>query len=104
MVGSFVGSGRDHCKAGGCGREGNWWSRGVVTNDEFRCPTIVHDFDTPQAVLWVVPPSEDGLTIEGDLTAVFVEENFASSIAEVGNQEEVVDEAGQSVGEACVGG
>jgi hypothetical protein len=58
----------------------------------------------PQAVLWVTPPSEDGLTVEGDFTAVFVEENVTSSMAENGDREEVVGEAGQSVGEACVGG
>ena len=104
MVGSFVRSGRGHCNAGGCGREGNWWPRGVVTNGEFCCPTVVHNFDTPQSVLWVAPPSEDGLTVEGHFTAVFVEGDFASSITEDGNREEVVDEAGQSVGKACVGG
>ena len=60
-------------------------------NGELCCPSVVHNFDTPQAVLWVAPPSEDGLTIEGDFTAVFVEENFASGIAEDGNREDVVD-------------
>ena len=104
MVGSFVGSGRGHCNAGGCCREGNWWPRGIVTNGEFRSPTIIHDFDTPHVVLWVAPPSEDGLIIAGDFTDMFVEENFAFGIAEDGDQEEVVDEARQLVGEACVGG
>jgi hypothetical protein len=33
-----------------------------------------------------------------------MEEDFAAGIAEDGDQDEVVDEAGQSVGEACVGG
>ena len=95
MVVSFVGSGRGHCNAGGCGREGNWWPRGVITNGEFCCPTVVYNFDAPQSVLWVAPPSENGLTIEGD---------YASGITEDGDQKEVVDEAGQLVGKACVGG
>jgi hypothetical protein len=84
-------------------REGDWWPRGIITNGEFCCPTIVHDFDKPQSVLWVALPSGDGVTVEGDFTAVFVEEDFTSGIAEDGDQEEVVDEAGQLVGETCVG-
>ena len=40
----------------------------------------------------------------GDFTPMFVEENFAAGIAEDCDREEVVDEAGQSVSEACVGG
>ena len=102
LFGSFVGSGRGHCNAGGCGCEGNRWLRGVVTNGEFCCPTVVHNFDMPHAVLWVVPPSEDGLTVKGDFRAMFVEENFTSGIAEDGDQEEVVDKVGQSVGKAYV--
>jgi len=35
---------------------------------------------------------------------MLVEEDFAAGIAEDSDQEEVVDEAGQSVGEACIGG
>ena len=58
----------------------------------------------PQSVLWVAPPSEDCLTVPGDFTAVFVEEDFTSGIAEDGYQEEVVDEARQLVGEACSSG
>jgi hypothetical protein len=104
VFGSFVGSGRGHCNAGRCGCEGDWWPRVFVTYGEFCCPTVVHIFDTPQSVLWVAPPSEDGLTVKGDFTAVFVEEDFASGITEDGYREEVVDEAGQPVGEACIGG
>ena len=40
----------------------------------------------------------------GDFAPMFVEENFAAGIAEDSDREEVVDEAGQSVGEACVCG
>ncbi len=86
MFGQFVGSGCGHCNAGGCGHEGDWWPRGVVTNGEFCCPPVVHDFDTPQLVLRVTSPSEDGLTVEGDFTALFVEEDFASGIAEDGDR------------------
>jgi len=71
-------------------------------NGEFGGPSIVHKFDAPESVLWVAPSSEDGLAIEGDFAPMLMEEDFAASIAEDGNQEEVVDEAGQSVGEACV--
>jgi hypothetical protein len=58
----------------------------------------------PESVLWVAPPSEDGLSVEGDLAPVFIEEDFAAGVAEDGDQEEVVDEAGKSVGEPCVVG
>jgi hypothetical protein len=37
-------------------------------------------------VLRVTSPSEDGLTVEGDFTALFVEEDFASGIAEDGDR------------------
>jgi len=83
---------------------GDWWPRVSITNGEFCYPTVVHNFDMPLSVLWVAPPSEDGLTVEGNFTAVFVEEDFASGIAEDSYREEVVDEAGQSVSKACVGG
>ena len=58
----------------------------------------------PESVPGVAPPSEDGFTIEDDFTTMLTEEDFASSIAEDGNGEEVVDEAGQLVGNAWVGG
>ena len=35
---------------------------------------------------------------------MLMEEDFAAGIAEDGDRDEVVDEAGQLVGEACVGG
>ena len=49
-------------------------------------------------------PLREDLTVKGDFTAVFVEEDFTSGIAEDGYQEEVVDEARQLVGEACSSG
>jgi len=63
---------------------------------------IAHKFDAPASVLWVAPSSEDGLAVEGDFAAVLLEEDFAADIAEDGDREEVVDKAGQSVGEACI--
>ena len=46
----------------------------------------------------------DGLCGVSDFAPMFVEENFAAGIAEDCYQEEVVDEARQSMGEACIGG
>ena len=57
-----------------------------------------------RGVLGVAPPSEDGLSSVGDFAPMFVEENFAAGIAEDCDREEVVDEARQSMGEACIGG
>ena len=73
MFGDHVGCWRGRHNAGGCCREGDWWPRGVVTNGDFCCPSVVHDFDAPQSVLWITPFSEDGLYIEGDFAAVLVE-------------------------------
>ena len=56
----------------------------------------------PESVLWVAPPSEDGLSIEGDFAPVFMEDDFAAGAVEDGDREEVVDKAGQSVGKAGV--
>ena len=104
MFSVLVGCGCGQRNAGGCCPEWDWGRCGVVSNGNFGCPSIVHNFDAPESVLGVLPPSEDGLTIEGDFTTVLVEEDFASGIAEDGNKEEIVEEAGQSVGEACIGG
>ncbi len=61
------------------------------------------EFDTPESVLGVAPPSEDGLSVVGDFTPMLVEEDVTACIAEDSDQEEVVDEAGKLVGEACFG-
>ena len=63
MVGDLVGCGRVHRNAGGCCHEGDGWPRGVVPNGDFCCLSVVHNFDAPQSVLWVAPPSEDGLSV-----------------------------------------
>jgi len=99
-----VGGGRSHCNSGGCCCEWDGWPRGVIANGEFGGPSVVHEFDVPESVLGVVPPSEDGLSGVGDFAPMFVEENFAAGIAEDCDQEDVVDEARQLMGEACVGG
>jgi hypothetical protein len=75
---------------------------GVVTNGESCVPSVVHEFDAPESILGVAPPSEDGLSVVGDFAPMLVEEDVAASIAD-SNQEEVVDEAGQLVGKACFG-
>ena len=89
----LVGGGRSQRDAGGCCCEWDGWPRGVIANGEFGGPSIVHEFDVPESVLGVVPPSEDGLSSVGDFAPMFVEENFAAGIAEDCDQEEVVDEA-----------
>ena len=100
----LVGGGRGHRNSSVCCCEWDGWPSGIVTNGEFRVPSIVHEFDAPESILGVVPPSEDGLFIVGDFAPMLVEEDFAAGIAEDSDREEVVDEAGQSVGKACIGG
>jgi hypothetical protein len=51
-------------------------------NGEFGGPSVVHEFDAPESVIGVAPPSEDDLSIVGDFASMFVEENFAACIAE----------------------
>ncbi len=36
----------------------------------------------PESVLWVAPPSEDGLSVEGDFAPVLMEQDFAAGVAE----------------------
>ena len=76
------GGGRGHCNSSWCCCEWDEWPRGVVTNGEFRGPSVVHEFDAPESILGVAPPSEDGLSGVGDFAPMFVEENFTASIAE----------------------
>ena len=87
---------------GGCGHRNSRWCccewdgrpRGIVTNGEFRVPSVVHKFEAPESILRVTPHSEDGLSVVGDFAPMLVEEDFAAGIAEDSDQEEVVDEAG----------
>ena len=88
-----VSGGHSHCNSSGCCCEWDGWSRGIITNGELGGPSVVHEFDTPESVLGVAPPSEDGLSIVGDFAPMFVEENFPAGIAEGCNREEVVDKA-----------
>jgi hypothetical protein len=98
-----VGGGRGHRNSSGCCCERDGQPSGVVTNGEFCVPSVVHKFDAPESILGVAPPSEDGLSVVGDFAPMLVEEDVAAGITEDSNQEEVVDEAGQSVGEAYFG-
>jgi hypothetical protein len=100
----LVSGGRGHHNSSGCCCEWDGRPLGVITNGEFRVPSVVPKFDAPESILGVAPPSEDGLYVVGDFAPMLVEEDFAAGIAEDSDREEVVDEAGQSVGEACVGG
>jgi hypothetical protein len=99
-----VGGGRIHRYSSGCCCEWDGWPRGVIANGEFGGPSVVHEFDAPESVLGVEPPSEDGFAGVGDFTPVFVKENFTAGIAEDCDREEVVYKARQSMGEACCGG
>jgi len=87
-----VGGGRSHRNSGGCCCEWDGWSHGVVTNGELGGPSVVHEFDAPESVLGVAPPSEDGVAVVG-VAPMFVEEDFTAGIAEGCDREEVVDEA-----------
>jgi hypothetical protein len=45
------------------------------------CPTIVNDADTPQAMVWVMPPLEDDYPIVSCFASDGMEEYFTSGIA-----------------------
>jgi hypothetical protein len=51
----------------------------------------------PKAILGVTPPLQDGFLIEGDFATCFVEKYLAPCIAQEGDGEEIVDEAGESM-------
>jgi hypothetical protein len=70
----------------------------LVVDHETSCPAIVQkDLDLPKAIFGVAPPSQDGLVVECDFATCFVEKYFASRVAQDGNREEIVDEAGESM-------
>jgi hypothetical protein len=50
---------------------------------------------TPKAILGVTPPLQDGFPIEGDFATCFVEKYLAAHVAQDGDGEEIVDEAGE---------
>jgi hypothetical protein len=99
----LVGGRCGHCNSSGCCCEWDGQPCGVVTNGEFCVPSVVHEFDLPESIFGVAPPSEDGLSFVGDFAPMLVEEDVAAGITEDSDQEEIVDKAGQPVGEACVG-
>jgi hypothetical protein len=51
-----------------------------------RCPAVVNDLDTPEAVVRVAPPSEDDRAVKCYFTSGGVKEHFAPSIAQDGNK------------------
>ena len=71
---------------------------GIVTEGDICCPATVNNFHAPKSVLGVLPPSDDGGAFEGDFATVPVEEYLTPGIAQGGHREEVVGEAGETVG------
>ncbi len=65
----------------------HWWdgwsiTASVIVSDfEVSYPAIVNDFDSPQSIFGVPPPSEDYLPAESDLAACAMEVSFAACIA-----------------------
>ena len=60
------------------------WSitTGVIVSDfEVSDPAVADDFDLPQSIFGVPPPSEDYFPIESDLAACAIEVNFAACVA-----------------------
>ena len=80
------------------GGECNGGALGVIAEGDLCCPAIINNFHTPKSVLGVLPPSEDGDAFEGDFATVLVKEYLAPSIAQGCHGEEVVGEAGETVG------
>jgi hypothetical protein len=52
----------------------------------------------PKALLGVTPPMQDGFPVESDFTICFVEKYLAACVAKKGDGEDIVDEAGESMG------
>jgi hypothetical protein len=44
-----------------------------------------------------MPPLQDGFSVKGDFATYFVKKYLAAHIAQVGNGEEIVDKAGESL-------
>jgi hypothetical protein len=78
----LVGGGHGHHNSRWFSCEWDGRPRGVVTNGEFRFPSVVHEFDVPESILGVVPPSKDGLSNVGDFAPMLVEEDFTAGITE----------------------
>jgi hypothetical protein len=62
---------------------GVWWRGcgGVVRDPEVGSPPIVDDADSPEAMLGVVPSTEDDVPVECDFATGGIEEDLASGIA-----------------------
>jgi hypothetical protein len=79
-IGDGAVCGGGECDAGGWSCKGNGWAFGIIPGCDLGHPSILHSFDTPKTILWVPPPSEVGLSVEGNLTAVFEEEDFTPGV------------------------
>ena len=66
----LVGGGCGHRNSSGCCCEWDGRPRGIAMNGEFCVPSVVHEFDAPESILGVAPPSEDGLSIVGDFAPI----------------------------------
>ncbi len=75
------------------GSEGNGGS-GDVADGKLCCPAIADNHVLPKAIFEVAPPSQDGFAIEGDFTTCYLKEYLAARVAQDGDGEEIVNEAG----------
>ena len=67
-------------------------------------PPIVHYLHLPQSVLGVPPTSEDDGPVKGDFAPSVMKENFAPSIHQGRDGEEIIDKAREGVSQACFSG
>lgn len=91
-----LGGGRDHrC---------DWrrWDR--VRYAVVRCPSIVNDAHSPEAMVCVAPPSEDDQAVQCDFAAGGIEENLAAGVAKDSDRKQIVGEAREAVRHFGVGG
>jgi hypothetical protein len=68
---------------------------------------VVHPFSTiftRHSVLGIPPPLEDDDPVEGDFAPGAMKENFASSIHQGSNGEEIIEEVREAVSQACFWG
>jgi hypothetical protein len=57
----------------------------IIRDTVIGCPTVVNNADMPEAMVWVVPPSEDDRVIVSYFASGGMEEYFTSGAAEDGN-------------------
>ena len=71
----------------------------IVWNDVVA--SVAEEGDAPNIGVHVVPPSDDGFTIECDLASSGVEEDFTTCIAQYRYGDQVVYDGGCSMGLSC---